>query len=73
MIYALSIVVGPTIGGLIYQDMGGNTVWYLSGLIGLVCLLICNYFKKAYSRLVLILTQPLTNGASAANFAFRAL
>ena len=40
-VYACSAVVGPTIGGLIYHHLGGNTLWYISGIIGLICLIIC--------------------------------
>lgn len=47
-IYALSVVTGPTAGGVIYHHLSGNVVWYLSGVIGLSCFLVCNHYKKYY-------------------------
>lgn len=44
--YATSIVIGPTIGGFIYQYAGKNTLWYLSGLIGVVCFIACYYHRR---------------------------
>lgn len=44
--YAVSTVIGPAIGGFIYQYLGGNMLWYLSGMIGLFCLIACTYYKK---------------------------
>lgn len=46
MVYATSRVIGPASGGLIYTQLGGNMVWYLSGIIGLLCFISCNYFKN---------------------------
>lgn len=46
MIYASSRVIGPVIGSFIYHQMGGNMVWYISGVIGVMCLLFCNAYKK---------------------------
>jgi predicted MFS family arabinose efflux permease len=46
MVYASSRVIGPAIGGLIYHHFGSNMIWYLSGIIGLLCLISCNYYKK---------------------------
>jgi len=44
--YALSVIVGPTLGGYVYDSLGGNMLWYLSGLIGLSCLMACSVYKK---------------------------
>lgn len=44
--YALSVVVGPSLGGFIYHHLGGDIVWYCSGMIGVVCLLICLRYRK---------------------------
>jgi len=46
MVYASSRVIGPAAGGFIYPRFGANLIWYLSGFIGLLCLVFCNYFKK---------------------------
>jgi predicted MFS family arabinose efflux permease len=43
--YASSRVAGPAIGGAIYHNMGGTMVWYVSGILGLFCLLACLYYK----------------------------
>jgi len=42
-VYALSCVLGPSLGGYIYHSFGGNMVWYLSGLVGIICMGICVY------------------------------
>lgn len=46
MVYASSRFIGPTVGGSIYYYLGGNTMWYFSGLTGLVFLLLCNHYKE---------------------------
>ena len=48
MAYASSRFVGPTVGGIIYQYLGGQVLWGLSGLIGIVCLGLCYHFRKYY-------------------------
>ncbi len=45
--YAASIIVGPTIGSQMYQHMGGQSIWYLSGILGIVSLLLCTYVNSA--------------------------
>ena len=39
-------VIGPVIGGYIYYYSGGYMLWSLSFAIGIVCFLLCFYFKK---------------------------
>jgi MFS family permease len=39
MIFASSRIVGPVFGGFIYQQLGGNILWYICFLMGLCCLL----------------------------------
>lgn len=39
--FACAIVVGPTLGGYIYHHFNGHVIWYLSGLIGVVCFVAC--------------------------------
>ncbi len=46
MVYAASRVVGPTTGGAIYNHFGGNMVWYVSGVLGCLCLLFCFKFQR---------------------------
>lgn len=45
-VFACSKIIGPLIGGFIYHTYGGNFLWYLSALIGAVCLIACNHYKK---------------------------
>jgi predicted MFS family arabinose efflux permease len=47
--FAVSNVIGPTLGGIIYQNWGGNLLWYCSMLIGAVCFLLCWYFSRTYT------------------------
>lgn|SRR3990167_5809830 len=52
-IYASSAIIGPTVGGFIYHHAGGNVVWYLCGLLGTVCLVLCLWQARSswsYSR-----------------------
>lgn len=46
MFYASSRAIGPALGGLIYYHCGGSVVWYLSGSIGVLCLIASNHYKK---------------------------
>lgn len=46
MIYAFARFVGPVTGGLVYQLLGGNVIWYLCGFIGVIGLSICVRYKK---------------------------
>jgi MFS family permease len=47
MVYASSRVLGPTIGGFVYSLFGASVIWTASGVIGVMCLLGCLYFKNA--------------------------
>lgn len=47
MIYATSRVVAPTIGTIIFAQLGAQTLWYLCGLLGIVCLTWCAYHAKS--------------------------
>ena len=44
-IYASSKIVGPVLGGFIYHYFSGNMIWYLSAVIGWICLVSCYFFK----------------------------
>lgn len=49
-VYALSIVAGPVLGGVIYHHYGSTLLWYLSGTIGVCCLVLCiiHYIYSKY-------------------------
>ncbi|WP_416338561.1 MFS transporter [Legionella steelei] len=44
--FAVSNVVGPWLGGFIYQYWGGNILWYCSTIIGVFCFLLCWHFSR---------------------------
>jgi len=46
MVYASSRVIGPAVGGFIYPKFGADMIWVASGIIGLLCLISCGYYKK---------------------------
>jgi len=46
-IYGISVVVGPSIGAIIYSHLGGLFLWSSCGIIGCVCLLICYLAVKS--------------------------
>lgn len=48
-IFASSNVIGPTLGGIIYQNWGGNLLWYCSMFIGTICFFLCWYFSRTYT------------------------
>lgn len=43
--FAVSTVVGPTVGGFIYHDVGTNAFWYISAIIGIICFICCFAMK----------------------------
>ncbi|MDF1795371.1 MAG: MFS transporter [Coxiellaceae bacterium] len=45
--YAASLVVGPSIGGIIYHHLSPHWLWYACGLVGFIALLICFYQRTA--------------------------
>ncbi|WP_298623789.1 MFS transporter [uncultured Legionella sp.] len=47
--FAVSNVMGPALGGFIYQGWGGDLLWYCSMLIGTMCFLLCWYFSYTYT------------------------
>lgn len=46
MVFAASRVAGPLLGGIIYYHLGGDVLWYLSGVLGMLCFSLCVYHKK---------------------------
>jgi predicted MFS family arabinose efflux permease len=45
-VFAASNVLGPTLGGVIYQYWSGNLLWYCSAVIGVVCFFLCWHFSR---------------------------
>lgn len=46
MVYAVSRMVAPIMGGLIYQKFGGAVVWGVCFVLGLTCLIPSLYLKR---------------------------
>ena len=46
MTFAASRIVGPLLGGIVFQKFGGNILWYLCALFGFICLIPALHFKK---------------------------
>lgn len=52
--YAISTVVGPLLGGYLYSSLGRNSMWYLSAIIGTLCLFFClTSLNHKYNNLIL--------------------
>lgn len=47
--FAASNVIGPSLGSIIYQNWGGNLLWYCSMLIGTICFLLCWCCSSLYT------------------------
>ncbi|MDX1901496.1 MAG: MFS transporter [Gammaproteobacteria bacterium] len=45
-VYSMSRVVGPVIGGFMYQYGSPAMLWYFCALIGLLCLAFCIYYRE---------------------------
>lgn len=41
MTYAASRMLGPVMGGYIFQQLGGDVVWYVCGILGIFCFALC--------------------------------
>lgn len=41
MVYAFANIFGPLGGGFLYHHFSGNVVWYLCGVLGLLCFILC--------------------------------
>lgn len=50
MVYAVSRVAGPTLGGVIYQQLGGHILWYVCGILGFVCFVSPLFFKSSINH-----------------------
>lgn len=46
-IFATSNIIGPSIGGIMYEHWGGNSIWYCSMGIGVFCFCLCCYYSWA--------------------------
>ncbi len=49
--FSIPLLLTPTLGAYVYTEFGKNSVWYLSGLIGVVVFLGFEYLRKRYSNL----------------------
>lgn len=47
--FAASSVIGPFLGGAVYQQFGGHVLWYLSFVIGTMCCFACLYYRSTYA------------------------
>lgn len=45
-VYAMSVVVGPTLGGVLYKFISMNAVWYFCGIMGALSLGYCLKFRR---------------------------
>lgn len=48
IVYSLSMIAGPAMAGFIYHRYGGDMVWYVCGLIGVVFLVACYLMRQHY-------------------------
>lgn len=48
MIFAMGMVIGPTLGGNIYHECDKTVLWDICGILGFICLLACSLGKKYY-------------------------
>lgn len=43
---ALSVIIGPVLGGYVYDNYGGQLLWYCCGIIGVFWLIVSLYYKE---------------------------
>lgn len=46
--YALSMIIGPLVGGFLFHHFNSETPWILSLYLGTVCMLLCFYLNKNF-------------------------
>lgn len=49
-VFASSNVLGPILGGTVYQYWGGDFLWYCSMVIGIFCFLLCWSFRRTHTN-----------------------
>lgn len=49
-VFAFSNIIGPVLGGSIYQYWGGNFLWNCSGVIGVLCFLLCWNMTRTHAH-----------------------
>lgn len=71
--YALSTIIGPIGGGMLFKHYGGLVIWYVSGVIGCLCLAMCLLGSKILSRKFSTNANAATNegGLSSENSIFK--
>lgn len=50
MVYAASSILGPLVGGFISHKLGMEVLWYLCGILGSSCLILCCICNRVYSK-----------------------
>lgn len=48
-VFAASSLLGLSLGGMVYQNWGGNLLWYCGMLIGTICFGACWYYSRTYA------------------------
>ena len=48
LVYALSMIAGPSLSGYLYYQFGSNAVWYISFFIGLLFFMLCYTCRHYY-------------------------
>jgi len=51
-VYASSLIVGPAVGGFIYDRSSGDLLWVICGIIGLIGLIACLRYKNLYATII---------------------
>jgi len=51
-IYAISRIIGPAAGGVIYEQTGGNFLWSFMTIIGIIALILCLSSKSFYNTTI---------------------
>jgi MFS family permease len=62
--FSIPLLLTPTLGAYIYTEFGANSVWYFTGIVGVIVFLGFEHLKKQYSYLNL---QERTGAVSNTN------
>lgn len=71
--YAVSTIIGPIGGGILFKHYGGLVIWYVSGVIGCLSLVMCLLGSKILNRKLVTNANAAANegGLSSENSAFK--
>jgi len=50
--YATSMIIGPTVGALVYNHSNGDILWLICGIIGFVGLIACLSTRNRYRQII---------------------